>query len=100
MKKYEALVIGASFAAVGYALGRKNTLIVEKTEMLDTGFYLPMVGFEYENTIPPQALARSFWKYSTATPSFPAECKALMPLKLPCADFRKGIQRIFILNAE
>ena len=58
MKKYEALVIGASFAAVGYALGRKNTLIVEKTEMLDTGFYLPMVGFEYEKYDPATSLGK------------------------------------------
>jgi hypothetical protein len=60
MKKYEALVIGASFAAVGFALGRKNTLIVEKTEILDTEFYLPMVGFEYERYEPVTDLGKEF----------------------------------------
>lgn len=52
MKKYGTLVIGSNFASIGYAMGAENALIVEQTEMLDTSFYLPMVGFEYKEYEP------------------------------------------------
>lgn len=47
MKKYKTLIIGSSFSSIGYAVSKKDTLIVEQTEMLDTLFYLPMRGFSY-----------------------------------------------------
>ena len=52
MKKYETLVIGSSFASVGFALGGADVLIAEQTEMLDTSFYLPMVNFDYKEYEP------------------------------------------------
>ena len=45
MKAYKNLIIGSSFSSIGFAYASADTLIVEKTEMLDTSFYLPQRGF-------------------------------------------------------
>ena len=45
MKVYKNLIIGSSFSSIGFAHASEETLIVEKTEMLDTSFYLPQRGF-------------------------------------------------------
>ena len=58
MKKYETLVIGSSFASVGFALGGSDVLIAEQTEMLDTSFYLPMINFDYKEYEPKTELGR------------------------------------------
>lgn len=46
MKKYKTLIIGSSFASLGYAHTASDTLIIEQSEMLDTSFYLRQRGFE------------------------------------------------------
>ena len=58
MKKYDTLLIGSSFASIGYALERGNTLIAEKTEMLDTEYYLPMLKFRRAAYTPVTGLGR------------------------------------------
>ena len=45
MKEFETLAIGCGYASVGYALAKKNTLIVEDGESADTHFYLPLNDF-------------------------------------------------------
>ena len=46
MEIYDTLLIGCSYASVGYALANQNTIIVEENEMADTRFYLPLKSYK------------------------------------------------------
>ena len=61
MKKYDTLIIGSSFFSLGYASFAKGTLIVEESEMLDTTFYLPMVGFNIPPLMPTTVKGRELY---------------------------------------
>ena len=52
MKVYDTLLIGCSYASVGYALNSKNTLIVEQTQSADTRFYLPLKNYNLDSYTP------------------------------------------------
>ena len=59
MKVYDTLLIGCSYASVGYALNSKNTLIVEQTQSADTRFYLPLRSYNLDAYTPTTEYGKS-----------------------------------------
>ena len=54
------IILGSGYAAVGYALTRGETLIVEEREQLDTCFCLPLRAYHFPKRAPETALGRRF----------------------------------------
>ena len=52
MQIYDTLLIGCSYASLGYALARGNCLITEEHQACDTHFYLPLKGYSYMEYAP------------------------------------------------
>lgn len=44
--RYDTVILGSGYFAVGYAQNRKNTLIIEETQLLDPNFYGRLSGFD------------------------------------------------------
>lgn len=52
MHLYDALIIGSGYSSLGYALARKNCIILEETQCCDAHFYLPLKSFIYDKYTP------------------------------------------------
>ena len=66
MKLYDTLIIGSGYTALGYALTRGNTLIVEEGESCDTGFSLSQRCFLLPSYEIKNALAKKLYDYYEA----------------------------------
>ncbi len=63
--KQKRIILGSGYAAVGYALTRGETMIVEESEHLDTAFCLPLRSFSYPEAEPKTELGQELlriWK--------------------------------------
>lgn len=47
MKTYEIIILGSGFTSFGIASKETNSLIIEKSECLDTSFYLPLKSYNH-----------------------------------------------------
>lgn len=63
MKIYDTLIIGSCYRALGYALTRPDTVIIEERELCDVQLCLPIYSFEKENYEPKTALGKSLRGY-------------------------------------
>ena len=59
MKIYDALIIGSCYRALGYALTKGNSVIVEEREMCDTQLCVPIYSFERDKEEPTTELGKS-----------------------------------------
>ncbi|MBQ7387137.1 MAG: hypothetical protein IJW03_03110 [Clostridia bacterium] len=63
MKIFDTLIIGSCYRALGYALTRPDTVIVEERELCDTQLCLPIYSFEEEKHEPVTELGGSLKKH-------------------------------------
>lgn len=57
---FKRIVLGSGYAAVGYALTRGQTLIIEESEQLDTQFCLPLRAYAFPESEASSALGSTF----------------------------------------
>lgn len=58
MKVYDTLLIGSGYASLGFALTRRNCVIIECQQSADTRFYLPLKSFKATNYSPKTKLGK------------------------------------------
>ena len=52
MRVYDTLIIGASYASIGYAIERGNTIVIDEHQVCDTVFSLTLPTFTYSPYVP------------------------------------------------
>ena len=63
MKIYDTLIIGSCYRALGYAITRGETVIVEERELCDTQLCLPLYSFKREEKEPTTELGASLKRH-------------------------------------
>lgn len=63
MKACDTLIIGSSYTALGYAVAKGDTVIVEEREICDTEFYLPLRAYACGRIEPATEEGRALYGY-------------------------------------